>query len=94
MKKLKSYIIAAVVPFVILMMGLGILYGGVSSKQYHEGGLAASKDSTFGADPSTFTPARSKDKSESLAESESHRLTVPMERYKPYKEGEGESKTR
>ena len=99
MKKIKALMSAMAIALVILMTGLGTLYGDVSSKLYREGGLsggqaAAAKGNPLNADQSTFTPARTKDKSESVTESEGSRLPLKMERYKPYKEGEGQSRIR
>jgi hypothetical protein len=95
MKHIKSLCYISVIASLMTMVFLGSVYGASVTVQ-REGALQGGQESTVAIDKDdnqlTFAPQRLKNKSDSLIESDTGRQAVKMERYKPYQEGEGESK--
>lgn len=101
MKRMKSLFYLSVVPSFLMMVFFGTVHGGSVTMQ-REAGLQTSQKSAVtkgdavtdkASAPLTFSPLRLKNKIDSGGESADSR-TVKRERYKPYQQGEGESKTR
>lgn len=100
MKRMKSLFYISVITLFLIMMSLGTVYGAPVTMQ-REGALQNGQESTVTKDnvdmdghQLKFAPQRLKNKSDSGMESEAGDRSVKMERYKPYQEGEGESKIR
>lgn len=90
----------SVIPSLLNMVFLGTVYGASVTMQ-HEGSIQNGQESTVVKDPVNmdgnqlkFTPQKLKNKSDSGMESDAGNQSVRMERYKPYREGEGERKIR
>lgn len=100
MKRIKPLCYMIVIPSFLSMAFLGTVYGASVTMQ-REGTLQNGQESTVVKDPVNmdvnqieFTPRKLKDKSGSGMESDAGNRSVSMERYKPYREGEGERKIR
>lgn len=100
MKQMKSVFYISVIPSLLIMMFLGTVYGASVTMQ-SEGALQNSQESTVSKNDVNMdgnqlklAPQRLKNKSDSGMESDTGSPLVRMERYKPYKEGEGKRKTK
>jgi len=98
MKRIKPLYYMIVIPFFFSMVCLGTLYGASVTMQ-HEGTLQNGRERPVVKDPVNmngrqieFTPQKSRDKRGSGMQSDAGNPLVEMERYKPYREGEGERK--
>ncbi len=90
----------SLIPSLMLMMFFGTAYAASVTMQ-REAGLQNGQESAVAKDNMdrdgsqlTFSPLRSKNKMDAGRESEAADHAVTMERYKPYREGEGERKIR
>ena len=100
MRHMKKIFYIGVIPSFLVMMFLGTLYG-ASVTMHREGSLQDGQESAVTEDhvnralnQPTFAPQSVKDKTDPGAESGTANRSVKMERYKPYREGEGERKIR
>jgi hypothetical protein len=98
MKRIESLFYMIVITSFFIMMFAGTVYGASVTMQ-REGTLqngqeSAVAKSNLNADGNQLklAPQRLRDKNTPGMESETGRHSVRMERYKPYKEGEGERK--
>jgi hypothetical protein len=98
MKQIKLIGHFGVMTSLTIMVFLGVSYGATVTVQ-REGALQGGQESAIVRDSVnkddnrlTFAPQRLNERSDSFVESETGRHSVKMERYKPYKEGEGERK--
>jgi hypothetical protein len=98
MKQMKPFFYMSVITSLMIMMFLGTVYG-TSVTMQREGALQNGQESTVSKDNVNMdgnqlklAPQRLKNKNDSGTESETVSQSVRMERYKPYKEGEGERK--
>jgi hypothetical protein len=100
MKQMKSLFFTGVITSLTIMMFIGTVYG-VSVTVQREGVIQGDQESAVVKDnvmmddnQLKFAPQRLKNKSDAGMESDAGNQSVRMERYKPYQEGEGESKKR
>ncbi len=98
MKRIKSFFYMSVITSFLIMMFSGTGYG-ASVIMQREGALQNGQESAVAksnlntdGNQLKFAPQRLKDKNTPGMESETGDHSVRMERYKPYKEGEGERK--
>jgi hypothetical protein len=98
MKQMKSLFYISVITSFMIMMFLGTVYGASVTMQ-REGALQNGQESTVAnnsvkmdGNQLKLAPQRLKDKNDSGMVSEAGKQSVRMERYKPYKEDEGERK--
>jgi hypothetical protein len=98
MKQMKPFFYMSVLMPLMIMMFLGAVYGASVTMQ-REGALQNGQESTvlknnvnMDGNQLKLAPQRLKNKNDSGMESETVSQSVRMERYKPYKEGEGERK--
>jgi hypothetical protein len=98
MKQMKPFFYMGVITSLMIMMFLGTVYGASVTMQC-EGALQNGQESTVSknnvnmdGNQLKLAPQRLKNKNDSGMESETVSQSVKMERYKPYKEGEGERK--
>ena len=98
MKKIKLSFYIGSITLLWIMICFGTVYGSSVTMQ-REGALPKGQESAvlkndvvMDGDQLKFTSRKSRDKSDSAMESETGSRSVKMERYKPYKEGEGERK--
>lgn len=88
----------SVITSLMIILFLGTVYGASVTMQ-RESALQNGQESTVAnyimkidGNQLKLAPQRVKDKNDSGMESETGKQSVRMERYKPYKEGEGERK--
>ena len=100
MKQMKSLFYIGVIASLWIMICFGTVYGASVTMQ-REGALQNGQESTVAKNNMNIddnqrkiAPQRLKNKNDFGMESEAGNHSVRMERYKPYKEGEGESKIR
>jgi hypothetical protein len=100
MKQMKSLFFTGIITSLTIMMFIGTVYG-VSVTVQREGVIQGDQESAVVKDnvmmddnQLKFAPQRLKNKSDAGMESDAGNQSVRMERYKPYQEGEGESKIR
>lgn len=100
MKQMKSIFYISVIPSLLIMMLSGTVYGASVTLQ-REGALQNGQESTVSksdvnrdGNQLILAPQRLKNRSDSGMESETGRQSVRMDRYKSYKEGEGDRKIR
>lgn len=98
MKQMRSFFYISVIPSLLIMMFSGTAYGDSVTMQL-EGALQNGQKSTVSKnDMNTdsnqlkMAPQSLKNRSDSGMEPETGKQAVRMERYKSYKEGEGERK--
>ena len=98
MKRIKSLFYMSVIPSLLIMMLSRTVYG-TSVTMQREGALQNGQESTvlkndvnMDGNQLKLAPQRLKNRSDSGMESETGSQSVRMERYKSYKEGEGERK--
>lgn len=99
MKQMKSLFYIIVIPSLLIMMLSGTVYSASVTLQ-REGALQNGQESTVSKNDVNrdgnrlvLAPQRLKNRSDSgIMESETSSQSVRMERYKSYKEGEGERK--
>jgi hypothetical protein len=100
MKQIKSICYISVITSFLIMMFLGTLYGASvtmqreSASQNGQESAVSTDNVNMDGNQLKSTPQRLKNKSDSGIESEPGNHLVSKERYKPYKEGEGERKIR
>jgi len=97
MKKVKLIFYVSLITLLWIMVYFTTVYGASVTMQ-REGGLksqeiaVAKEDVNRDGNQPTFSPLRLKNKTDSGMESDTGNPSVKVERYKPYKEGEGERK--
>lgn len=98
MKQIKSLFYISVITSLMITMCLGTVYGASVTVQ-REGAIQGDQESVVvkgnvnvDGNQLKFAPQRLRDKSDAAIESDTGRLSVKMERYKMYHEGEGERK--
>jgi hypothetical protein len=100
MKQMKSLFFTGIITSLTIMMFIGTVYG-VSVTVQREGVIQGDQESAVVKDnvmmddnQLMFAPLGLNNKSDAGMESDAGNQSVRMERYKPYQEGEGESKIR
>lgn len=98
MKQMRSFFYIIVIPSLLIMMFSGTVYGASVTMQ-REGALQNDQESTVSKNDVNMdgnqlklAPQRLKNRGDSGMEPETGSQAVRMERYKSYKEGEGERK--
>jgi K+-transporting ATPase c subunit len=102
MKQMKSLFYISVIPSLLIMMLSGTVYGasvtlqgeGALQNGQGSGSTVSKNDVNRDGNQLILAPQKLKNRSDSGMESETGSQSVRMERYKSYKEGEGERKIR